>query len=267
MNARINHIDLKFRIVTRITAMAVVLLCVGATGCHSSGNHVSRSALIKGVQRALTEPETLTYGTYVQHGNDLVVKAYCSGRRDGSHEMKVFDKDDRLIYELTTRSDEAQDAMHLVERNRVSGKTLEYDVPCEQYYDLNYDPRMLGSDDTAPFWGCLLGDDWRSWIAPRNDFRTFLAEQIQEGRLRVVNRGGQELILVEQPRLGFPLAHEFYFDPQDHLLRLWRTVHEKDQRLTRGRVYVCCDHMSQDQCVNTLNSTFSRLVKSEGEVR
>jgi len=230
------------------------------------GNHVRKRDLIEGVQRALTERESLTYGTLVQQ-DDLVVKAYCSYRRDGSGEMKVFDKDNRLIYELITRSDEAQDSMHLVERNHVSGETLEYDVSQDQYYDESYDTRMHGPDGTAPYWGCLLGCDWQSCIAPRNDFRTFLAEQIQEGRLRVGKRGGQNLILVEQPRLGFPLAHEFYFDPRDHLLRIWRTVHDKDQRLTRNGVYVYCDEQSEAQCMRELESTFSRLVDSEGEVR
>jgi len=173
MNARTHYIDLKSRIVTRIAVTVVVLLCVGAAGCHSPGHHVSRRALIKGVQRALSEPESLTYGTYVRHGSDLAVKAYCSGRRDGSGEMKVFDKDDRLIYELVTRADEAQDSKHLVERNHVSGESLEYDVPLEQYLDESYSPRMFGSDPN--FWACMLGFEWQSWIGPDSYVRPYLA--------------------------------------------------------------------------------------------
>lgn len=244
--------------------MVVVMLGAGFCGCRSAGNHVNRSALIKGVERALTERESLTYGTYVQHGNDLVVKAYCLGRHDGSGEMKVFDKDDRLIYELVTRADEAQQSMHLVERNHVSGETLEYDVPLEQYYDESYGPPMFSSDPN--FWACMVGDDWRSWLSVRNDLQTYLADEIKIGRLSVANRGGQRLLLVEEPREG--VTHEFYFDPQDYLLRLWRTtVDVEGKPLTRDRVYVYCDHMSQDQCMSALDSTFSQLVKSEGEVQ
>lgn len=267
MTATPQHIKQKLQASAFVAALVFFVVGGGLFGCHPSGNRALRQSLISGVERALTEPETLTYGTYVKHGDDLVVKAYCLGRRDGSGEMKVFEKDDRLIYELVTRADEAPKSMHLVERNLVSGETLEYDVPQDQYYDISYDTRMHGPDGTAPYWGCLLGGDWQSWITPRNDFRSYLVEQIQGGRLRMANRGGEAFILVEEPRLGFELAHEFYFDPQDHLLHLWRTVHDKDPQLTRDRVYVYCDHISEAQCMSMLDLSVSRLVSPKGDVR
>jgi hypothetical protein len=245
-----------------LAAVAVVVLCTVLCGCRSPGDHISRQRLLNGVERALSEPETLTYGVLAQQ-DDLIVKAHCSFRRDGSGDMKVFDKDDRLIYELITRFNQAGQSMHLRERDRVSGESLEYDVPQEQYYDESYDPPMFGSDPN--FWACMVGMDWQSWLGPRSYFRPYLATKIKRGKLGVAERGGQELLLVQVPREGF--TQEYYFDPQDHLLRLWRTVDDVDQRLTRNQTYVYCDQLSVAQCMSTLDSTFSRLVHSEGEVR
>jgi hypothetical protein len=264
MKAGTYSMGLKSRSAIRVCSMAVIALCAGFIGCRSPGNHISKQTLIKGVERALSEPETLTYGTLVRHGKDLVVKAYCSDRRDGSGDMKVFDKDDRLIYELVTRCDEAKQSMHLTERNHVNGESLDYDVPFEQYYDVSYDPTMFATDPN--FWACMVGDDWRSWLSVRNDFQTYLADEIRMGRLSQAQRGKEKLILVREPNYGAP--HEFYFDPQDDLLRLWRTtVDVEGKPLTRDRVYVYCDGLSETQCMSALGPAFSRLVSSEGEVR
>lgn len=218
------------------TVLLLIVLSAGGSGCRGpGGSEFSRSLLSKGIARALSERDELSFPVRIEQ-SPADVSAHVVHRRDGSGQLTVLD-DNRPVYELKSRCDGARKLMLLTERNHVSGESIEYSVPLKDYYDPSYDPRMLGSIHVGSVHGCLVGSYWRSWLDPRDDFCAYLLEQVAKGRISVVSESGRNLVLV-QTDAGPGAVHRFYFDPQEYLLRRWETVFPEDPTLNRDRTFV-----------------------------
>ena len=220
----------------RLPARLFMLVGVVFSGCHAPGpSAITRESLSRGIERSFSERNELRFSVHVQH-HPAVITAHAVHRRDGSGQLKVFDQG-RPIYELITRCNNGEESMVLTERNYTSGTSHEYSVPMNRYFAAEYDPQWLGSINIGAFNGCLVGSYWRSWLAPQNDFREFLLEQVATGTINPEGTSTRGLVLV-QTEPGPGVTHEFYFDAKEFLLCRWQTLFPGDPLSNRDRTFV-----------------------------